>query len=273
MTILQAFILGIVQGITEFLPISSSGHLVIIPYIFGWQIPTEQIFPFDVLVQMGTLLAVIIYFWKDLIRLISAFIKSLANRHPFATPDARIGWYLIIATIPAVLGGLFLKDTVESLFHSITATAIFLFITAILLVGSELIGKQQKKLNQLSWLNALIIGIFQLLSIFPGVSRSGSTIAAGVFQNFKREDAARFSFLMSIPVMLGAGLISLSDLVKIPNLTNFIPVLLVGFITAGIIGFISIHWLLRFLINHKLRVFAIYCALLSILLLIISLFS
>ena len=270
MTILQAFILGIVQGITEFLPISSSGHLVIIPFIFGWQIPSEQIFPFDVLVQMGTLLAVIIYFWKDLVRLIAAFIKSLANKQPFATQDARFGWYLILATIPAVVGGLLLKDAVESFFHSISATAIFLFVTAILLAGSELIGKQQKELNQLGWVNALIIGFFQLLSIFPGVSRSGSTIAGGVFQNFKREDAARFSFLMSIPVMLGAGLLSLLDLFKIPNLTNFTTVLLVGFVTAAIVGLISIHWLLRYLINHKLSVFAIYCALLSILLLIIN---
>ena len=166
MTILQAFILGIVQGITEFLPISSSGHLVIVPFIFGWQIPSEQIFPFDVLVQMGTLLAVIIYFWKDLIKLIAAFVKSLLNKQPFATQDARFGWYLILATIPAVVGGLFLKDAVKSFFHSISATAIFLFVTAVLLAGSELIGKQQKEINKLNWLKCIDNWIFPVVINF-----------------------------------------------------------------------------------------------------------
>ncbi len=272
MTMLQAFILGIIQGITEFLPISSSGHLVIAPFIFGWDIPADQIFPFDVLVQMGTLLAVIIYFWKDLLNVIKAFVRGIINKNPFADNDARIGWYLIIATIPAMIGGLLLKDIVESAFQSVVATAIFLLVTAFLLVSSEYFGKHNKELHQISWVNALLIGFFQVLSIFPGVSRSGSTIAGGVFQNIKREDAARFSFLMSIPVMLGAGILSLVDLLDIPNLGNFLPVLIIGFITSGFVGYFSIHWLLKFLNKHKLSVFAIYCIFLSILILIIKSF-
>jgi undecaprenyl-diphosphatase len=270
MTILQAFILGIIQGITEFLPISSSGHLVIMPFIFGWDIPAEQIFPFDVLVQMGTLLAVIIYFWKDLSNIFISLIKGIFNKKPFSNNDAKLGWYLIIATIPAVIGGLLFKDVVESAFQSIVATAIFLLVTAVLLISSEHFGKHNKELHQISWINAILIGFFQVLSIFPGISRSGSTIAGGVFQNIKREDAARFSFLMSIPVMFGAGLLSIFDLFKITNLGNFLPVLLIGFITSGIIGYLSIHWLLKFLNKHKLSVFAIYCILLSFLVLIIN---
>lgn len=270
MTIWQAFILGIVQGITEFLPISSSGHLVITPYLLGWSINKEYIFTFDVLVQMGTLIAVIIYFWNYLWKIFGSVIKGAIEKKPLGTQEAKIGWLIVLATIPAVIGGLFLEDLVESAFHSVQVTAVFLLVTALLLSVSERLSNQTDKMENLSAIDAFIIGCFQILAIFPGLSRSGSTIAGGILRNLKREEAAKFSFLMSIPVMLGAGVMSINDLLEVPNLAEFLPVLLVGFITSGVVGFISIHWLLKFLNKNKLGLFSVYCVVVSIVTLAIT---
>lgn len=264
MNYLQAIVLGVVQGITEFLPISSSGHLVLVPMFLNWNIPEEQIFPFDVLIQLGTLLAVIIYFRKDLWNILLGVINGVFSKKPFGNPSAVLGWQIVVATIPAVVIGIFLKDIVEQTFKSPLATALFLWGTALLLLLSEQVGKQIKTIQKTTWLDALIIGLFQVLSMFPGISRSGSTIAGGVLRNVKREDAARFSFLMSIPVMFGAGLLSIFDLLNIPDLTTFLPVLITGFIVAAVVGYVSIHWLLKFLIRNSLKSFAIYCFLIGL---------
>lgn len=270
MTIIQAIILGIIQGLTEFLPISSSGHLVLAPAIFGWQIPEAQIFPFNVLVQLGTLVAVIIYFWNDIWEIVIAVIQGLKNKKPFDSSKAKMGWLLVLATIPAVIIGVLLKDAVESAFGSSLATSLFLWGTAALLFFSETRGKQDKENKDMTWIDALIIGTFQALAIFPGVSRSGSTIAGGIFRGYNRKEAARFSFLMSIPVMLGAGVFSIPDLLEVPNLSSFIPSMAIGFITASIVGYISIHWLLQFLTKNSLKGFAIYCFFAGLLGLVIS---
>ncbi len=269
MSFLQSLILGIIQGLTEFLPISSSAHLVLVPYILNWSIPESQIFPFDVLVQLGTLAAVIIYFWKDLWRIIKAFVTGILQRKPFDTEDSRMGWYLVLATIPAGLAGVFLKDTVEAAFNNPRITAIFLFVTAVLLVAAEFFGRRTRKLEKMTWLDALWVGIFQAFSIFPGISRSGSTITGGMTRNFDRPSAARFAFLMSIPIMLAAGIFSLPDLIKVPDLGSFLPILIVGFIAAGVVGYLSIHWLLSFLTKRSLIYFAAYCVLLGSAVLII----
>ncbi len=272
MTIWQALILGIVQGITEFLPISSSGHLVITPFLLNWSIPEEYIFPFDVLVQMGTLVAVIIYFRKYLISIVVAVFKGIINKDPFGTNDAKLGWLVVLSTIPAIFGGLFLEDQVEAAFQSIQFTAFFLLFTALMLWLAEILSDRIKKMEEISTLDAFIIGCFQVLAIFPGVSRSGSTIAGGLLRKLKREEAAKFSFLMSIPVMLGAGVMSINDLVNLPDLSSFLPLLLVGFVAAGIVGFLSIHWLLQFLNKNKLSYFSIYCVVLSIITLVVYYF-
>ncbi len=264
MTFLQSLILGIVQGLTEFLPVSSSGHLVLVPYLLGWNIPESQIFPFDVLVQIGTLIAVIVYFWNDLWTILKAFFKGLVQRKPFEDPNARLGWYLILATIPAGLAGLFLKSQVEAAFNSPRMTAYFLIGTAVLLLAAEFFSRRNRKLIELKWLDALWIGVFQAISIFPGISRSGSTITGGMTRNFDRPSAARFSFLMSIPVMLAAGALSVLDLIEVPNLGSFLPVLAVGFVAALVVGYLSIHWMLSFVRKHSLIYFAAYCALLAI---------
>jgi len=270
MSILQSIILGIVQGITEFLPISSSGHLVIVPHLLGWTFPQDQTFVFDVLVQWGTLFAVIVYFWHDLVDITLGFLRALRDRRPFATHDARLGWYLILATLPAVVVGLLFKDAVEAAFSDARTTGYFLLITAALLVIAEIAGRRERTLEHVNWVDALWIGFAQVLALFPGISRSGSTIAGGMTRQLDRPAAARFSFLMSVPVMLGAGLVALRDLIKLPHLGQFLPPLVVGFLTALVAGYIAIRWLLAYLTKHSLYIFAVYCVFLGLLIVFIG---
>lgn len=270
MTFLQSLILGIIQGLTEYLPISSSAHLVLIPYLLNWTFPAEQIFPFDVLVQLGTLVAVILYFWKELISILKSFFLGLINKEPFKDPQARLGWYLILATLPAVAIGLLLKSQVEAAFSTPRLTAFFFFGTAALLILADFVGKRTRQMEDISWWDALWIGLFQAISIFPGISRSGATITGGMTRNLDRSTSARFSFLLSIPVMLGAGLVSLKDLIAVPNLAEFLPVLAVGFIAAVIVGYLAIHWFLSFIKRQRLWYFAVYCALLASIVIIVN---
>jgi undecaprenyl-diphosphatase len=243
---------------------------VLIPYLLGWQLPADQSFAFDVLVQLGTLLAVIVYFRMDLWHIIIKFLQGIFQRRPFETLEAKMGWYLILATIPAGIFGILIKDQVEAAFSSSVATASFLFVTAALLFLSEWIGKRSRPLESMTWKDALWIGCAQAISVFPGISRSGSTIAGGLARNLDRKAAARFSFLMSIPVMLAAGALTSLDLLKIPNLGSFLPMITAGFVTAAVVGYLSIHWLLSFLNRHSLRAFAIYCIVIATATLIIS---
>jgi undecaprenyl-diphosphatase len=270
MTILQSILLGIIQGLTEFLPISSSGHLVIIPKLLGWQIPSQEAFIFDVLVQVATLLAVIAYFWQELISIIQAFFAGLVRRAPFEDPFSRLGWYLILATIPAGVIGLTIKDLVEQAFNSLAAAGFFLLITAGLLLLAERLGKRSRKIDQMNWIDAIWIGFFQALAIFPGVSRSGATMTGAMLRGLERPSSARFSFLMSIPIMLAAGLSASLDLLDMPNVLSSLPVFIPGFLTAAVVGYISIRWLIGYLTHHPLTVFSIYCALVGTLAIVVS---
>ena len=264
MNIIQSIILGVIQGLTEFLPISSSGHLVLLPFFLNWDLPAKEMFVFDVLVQIGTLVAVIFYFRKELLSIISGFFKQLFAGKPFATHEARMGWLLIVATIPAGLAGLFLDDMVEQAFSSPLFTGIALLITAALMLVAEWVSKKIGDLKDITFLTALVMGLMQALAIFPGISRSGSTISGGMFRNLKRESAGKFSFLMSIPIMLAAGGLSTYKMVKeVPNLSSFLPIMAIGFLTAMVVGYFSIRWLLKFLNKHSLTWFSLYCALLG----------
>jgi undecaprenyl-diphosphatase len=265
MTVLQSIILGIIQGITEFLPVSSSGHLVIVPYLFGWNIPAEEAFIFDILVQVASLVAVFAYFWADLRAILVEFLTQAINRTPFNSFESRLGWYIILATIPASLVGLALKDLFEQTFSNPVAAACFLLVTAGLLLIAERAGHRSRGFPQLTWLDALWIGIFQTLALFPGVSRSGSTITGGMLRNLDRPSAARFSFLMVVPVMLAAGLIATTDLLAIPNFSEYLSVYIWGFIASAVVGYLSIRWLIAYLGNHPLYVFSIYCTALAVL--------
>jgi undecaprenyl-diphosphatase len=273
MNIIQAIILGIIQGITEFMPISSSAHLVVFPYLFGWQIPTDQNFSFDVLVQLGTLLSLILYFRKDVWHIFLAVLQGIEDKAPFRNENSRLGWLVLLATIPAGLAGILLKSKVEAVFRNPALTAFFLFGTAFLLLIAEIIGKRSLNLSRLSWKNAIVVGFFQAVSIFPGISRSGACIAGGMVQNFHRKDSARFSFLLAIPIMVAAGLLGVFDLLKVKDLVQFLPMLVAGFIAAALMGYLVIHWMLNYLNKHSLFVFSCYCIILGVLVLGFSIYN
>jgi undecaprenyl-diphosphatase len=268
MTIFQAILLGIIQGLTEFIPVSSTGHLLVAQYLLGIT-PTVATFAFLVIVQVGTIVSLVVYFWKDLLTLIKAFFAK-----PFSTQDNSLAWYIIIATIPALLAGFLLKDAVEALFKMpLIEASIRLYTAAILMSLAEYFGKRTRKLESMTWLDALFIGAMQILAVFPGASRSGTTISAGMYRAFDRPSAARFAFLMSVPVMLAAGAYEMLKVLKMPSLTTFLPILAVGAITAGIVGWLAIKWLMNYLNRHSLYVFAVYCAIMGSLVLIYGLVS
>lgn len=271
MTIFQSIILGIVQGLTEFIPISSSGHLVLVPHLLGWEISAEAGFIFNVLVQVATLVAVVGYFWGDIAAIAKSTIQDLIKLQPTARAESRLGWLLITATIPAGLFGLLFNDTFENAFNSPAATSVFLLVTAGLLIAAEKVGQRTRTLLEINRNDAIWIGISQILALFPGVSRSGATITGGMTRNLDRPGAARFSFLMSIPIMLAAGIFASLELTRIPDYIELLPTFTAGFLTSAITGYLAIRWLLKYLVNHSLYGFAIYCAAFGILNLIVIL--
>jgi len=271
MTFIQAIILGIVQGLTEFLPISSSGHLVLIPHLFGWEIPAQDAFIFDVLVQVATLIAVFAYFWTDIILISRLTFQDLIQKRPSAHPESRLAWLLVLATIPAAIIGLLFNGAFEQAFGSPQIVSIFLLITAALLVAAERIGKRQRALDKIDWMDAIWIGIFQILALFPGISRSGATITGGMVRDFDRPSSARFSFLMSIPIMVAAGLFAVVELFRTPHFMELLPTFIAGFVVAAVVGYLSIRWLLNFLNQKSLYIFAIYCTIFGLLNLLVAL--
>lgn len=258
MTVLYAFVLGIVQGLTEFIPVSSTAHLLISQAIL--KIPADDaMFSFLVIVQLGTIVSLLAFYWKDLLSIVKATLDFQRS-----TPERDLGIYIIIATIPALVVGYLLKDAVEALFKQpMLEASIRLFSAAILLTLAELLTKKSRDLGSMTWLDALIVGLFQTIAVFPGASRSGSTISGGMFCGFDRPSAARFAFLMSVPVMLAAGGYEMLDVLKMPNLGEFLPLLAVGFITAAVVGWFAIKWLIGYLSRHSLYVFAAYCAIIG----------
>ncbi len=255
MTILHAFLLGIIQGLTEFIPVSSTAHLLISQTLL--KIPADDaMFSFLVIVQLGTIVSLFAFYWKDLLSIAKATLDFRRS-----TPERNLGIYIIIATIPALLAGYLLKDAVEALFKQpMLEASIRLFTAAVLLALAEGLTKKSRTLDSMTWFDALIVGVMQVIAVFPGASRSGATISGGMFRGFDRPSAARFAFLMSAPVMLAAGGYEMLDVVKMPNLGDFLPLLAVGFITAAIVGWFAIKWLIDYLSKRSLYVFAIYCA-------------
>jgi undecaprenyl-diphosphatase len=262
--IFHALLLGIIQGLTEFIPVSSTAHLLIGQRLLG--LPSSDLmFAFLVIIQLGTILSLIVFFWKDLLTLVRAFFAK-----PFSTPENNLAWNIVIATIPAAIIGFILRHAVEELFaQPLLEASIRLFSAAILLAIAERLGKRARALDSLNWLDALIIGCFQVIAVFPGASRSGTTIAGGMLRGFDRVSAARFGFLMSIPIMLGAGGYQVNDVIGLPGLSSFVPAILVGFITAAIVGWFAVRWLLNYLGSRSLYAFAIYCAALGAITLIV----
>ena len=267
MNIIESLLLGIIQGLTEFIPVSSTAHLLIAQRIFD--IPADDaMFSFLVIVQLGTLVSLFAFYWKDLLTIARS---TLDVKH--STPERNLGFYILIATVPALLAGYLLKDAVEALFRQpMLEASIRLFAAAILLTLAEYFSKKNRSLDSMTWLDALVVGLMQIIAVFPGASRSGTTISGGMFRNFDRPAAARFSFLMSVPVMLAAGGYEALDVIQMPNLGGFLPLLAVGFAAAAVTGWLSIKWLIRYLSKNSLYVFAAYCAAVGFILLAIQVF-
>jgi len=272
MTFLHAFLLGIIQGLTEFIPVSSTAHLLIGQALLG--IPSgDQIFSFNVIIQLGTVLAMLLFFWRDFSSILRAFFLGIWHKKPFETHDSLVGWLVIVATIPALIVGFLLKDVIDKWFSDpILTAAIRLLITAALLGLAEYVGSHQRKLESASWMDAIVIGLFQILAVFPGASRSGSTIAGGILRGFDRPSAARMAFLMSAPILLAAGAYETLKVIQMPGTREFLPYLAVGFITAGVVGWFALVWLMRFLRDHSLFIFAAYCAIVGLICLAFNLF-
>ncbi len=255
MNIIQAIVLGIVQGATEFVPISSSGHLVLVPWLLNWPEPGLV---FDTIVHWGTLVAVLAIFWRDLVALARAWARSLVERNLDQT-EARLAWLIIVGTLPATLMGFFGENFFESLFSSPGRVAALLLVTGGILALSERLGKRQRSMDDLGWLDSLLIGLAQALAIAPGISRSGATIAMGLLRGVEREAAARYSFLLSTPIVFGGALLPLTELLQGGAAEIQLSPLVIGFVAAAISGYLCIRFLLAYLQRGKLYVFATYC--------------
>jgi undecaprenyl-diphosphatase len=260
MTLIQGIILGLVQGLTEFLPVSSSAHLVIFEKILNVEAHTVA---FEVLLHVGTLLAVIIYFRRQLYRIFSVIFKAIftSNRN-FQDKDLRLAWYLVIGTFPAALAGYFLKKYFEEAFAAPRWAAGMLLITALILILTRWVQDKNNKLN--SW-RAILIGIAQAVAIMPGISRSGSTISTGMYVGLNKSEAAEFAFLLSIPVIGGAALLEVHDFIRILSSKSLSEVYIIGALVAAVIGYFSIAYLLSVVKKGKFFYFGVYCAVVGIL--------
>lgn len=257
--LIHAAILGIVQGLTEFLPISSSAHLILVPILLGWHDPFIDSAAFDVMLHLGTLVALLAYFWRDLIRLLGAWLASIRDRSIGADPDRRLAWLLVVSVIPAAILGAALESFFDEAFRQHWQwIAIFVVIGAALLWLAERLGRQARNLDAMSLRDAVTIGVAQAVALFPGISRSGVTIATGLFLGLTRESAARFSFLMAVPVIAGAGIWKGRTLIGAGLGGAEIGQLVVGVVMAAAFGFVAIAFLLRFLRTNPTTIFILY---------------
>ena len=279
MSWIEAIILGITQGLTEFLPISSSGHLIIVPWLFGWETPGLA---FDAALHLGTLIAVFVYFWRDIVAMIKAIPIVLRKRTTLLKPAvdedeqtfyARLGLLIVIGSIPGGIIGLLAQSRIDNLFHSdsnesraIVVIAILLALFAILLWLADRFSKEIRPLKSIRVPDAVTVGVAQAFALMPGVSRSGVTLTAGLFRDFTRADAARFSFLLGIPLVSVAGLTGVVDLIQSDLTGAQMGRVVAGMVASGISGFLAIGFLLRYLKTSSTTVFVVYRILASIVL-------
>ncbi|MEO8230034.1 MAG: undecaprenyl-diphosphatase UppP [Chloroflexota bacterium] len=260
----QALVMGIVQGLTEFLPISSSGHLILVPYLFGWKDPFITSLAFSVMLHMGTLVALLAYFWRDWLVLVPAGLATLRDRSFQGDPDRRLAWLIAITTIPAVIVGPILNDRLETALRSEGIVAVTLVIGGAILWLADRWGRKVRDASQLTFVQAFAIGVAQAIALIPGISRSGISISAGLFLGLTRESAARFSFLMATPITAAAGAYEIVQLVRGEAGSGFTAgQLVVGMVAALVSGFAAIHLLLRYLRTNSLTIFVIYRLLLA----------
>lgn len=283
MLFFQAVILGVIQGLTEFIPISSSAHLIIVPWLFGWNDPTLESLPFDVALHLGTLISVLWFFSAEWIRLIRAGVQSIIERRIGDDPDRRLAWFILIGCVPGAIAGVLGESKIEELFHAPNAPvepramvlmALIIAFLGLALYVAERIAKHVRDLRHISLRDAVAIGLAQGLAIFPGVSRSGATITAGLGLGLERESAARFSFLLSAPIIAGAGLKSLVNVLqamRTPGAPSFDWTLaLAGFVAAAVTGYLAIKFLLAYLQRNSTDLFVYYRWALAVLIVIVA---
>lgn len=261
---IEALVLGLVQGLTEFLPISSSGHLRVIPALAGWDDPGAG---FTAVTQLGTLGAVLIYFRHELWSIASSWTQALWTPSLRRQPEVRLGWYLVVATVPLVVGGVLFSDQIENGARDLRLGAWMLIIFGLVMAAADRFGARRYTMDDINGRRGILIGLSQALALIPGVSRSGATISAGLFVGFTRQDAARFSFLLSVPA------VALSGLYQLPSIGEGLGPGVVPTAVATVVAFAAayatIAWLLRWLANHTLTVFVVYRIVLGVFLLVL----
>lgn len=250
----EAFILGIVQGLTEFLPISSSAHLSIVGQLLGQEDPGSA---FTAIVQIGTEAAVVLYFARDIGRIIKKWVLGLFRKVPQADPDVRMGWLVIIGSVPIVVLGLLFQDYIDHALRNLWVTVSMLAGFALILFLVDRVARNTKPLAQLSWRDGVLFGLAQALALVPGVSRSGATIAAGLAMGYTREAAARYAFLLAIPAVLGSGFYKLTDVVAQPADTSWFAIGLAT-VVSFLVGLAVVHWLLRYVSRNNFTIFVVY---------------
>ena len=256
---LQALFLGTLQGLTEFLPISSSAHLRIFPELFGWGDPGAA---FTAVIQIGTELAVLFYFRKDIWRIAHTWSRSLFKPEYRGHLDARMGWFVIVGSLPIVVLGVFLKDTIESHFRNLWLIAAMLIFMGLVLYVADRIGGNEKQVKQMNMREAVLMGVAQAAALVPGVSRSGATLSMGRFLGFERAAVARYSFLLAIPAVVGAGIYEMQEIPHGDNMYGWGPTLLATAVSF-VVGYGAIAWLLKFVSHHTLTPFVVYRVLLG----------
>jgi undecaprenyl-diphosphatase len=263
MSLLQAIILGLVQGLTEFLPISSTAHLRIVPELLGWPDPGAA---YSAVIQLGTVAAVLIYFRKDIVVLTRAFFQGLVRRQPFGTTESRLAWFVLIGTLPIGICGLAFKKSIETSLRSLYVISGSLIVLAIILFIVERLASHKRTLEDLRWRDGLIVGLWQALALIPGSSRSGTTLTGGLSLGLRREDAARYSFLLSIPATTLAGVFELKHLLEATERPSAVS-LWVGTLVAFASGMAAISWLLHYLRKRSTLIFIGYRVVLGVVLL------
>ena len=268
--VLQALVMGIVQGLTEFLPVSSSGHLVIVPFLFGWNDAFLTSLAFSVMLHMGTLVALLVYFRDDWARLIPAGFAALRDRSFRSDPDRRLAGLLVAATIPAALAGVLFNDVIENQFRQVGLVALTLVIGGVILFAADRVGRRSRAIADITFPVAMGIGAAQAIALIPGISRSGISISAGRLAGLDREAAARFAFLMATPITAGAGLFEVRKLLTGEAGVHVeVAPLVVGTVAALLSGLAAIHFMLRYLRTRSLDVFVLYRFVLAAIVLVV----
>lgn len=264
MSWIEAIILGLVQGLTEFLPISSSAHLRIVgEFLPGGSDPGAA---FTAITQIGTELAVLIFFWRDIVRIITQWFKSLTGAVPRSDPDARMGWLIIIGSLPIGVLGLLFEDYIDTSFRSLWIVATMLIVFGVLLAIADTLGRQVKPLTDLTWRDGILFGLAQALALIPGVSRSGGTITMGLALGYSRPAAARYAFLLAVPAVFASGFYKLFGALTEPTVDAPYSMLetLAATVVAFVVGYAVIAWLMRFISSHSFRGFVWYRILLGL---------